>query len=172
MRAPDRAAAGEVAVVVEVHIADQPTVSGANGHHNLARVGTRHPDPGDRHTVLVGAVPALSFARDPEDAEAATATATETTTAEAPALKSAQAPAELFQPRGEPAVAAASDRTMDPLDVEELLASLEQHIRTEREAAAARLGAEQARTDAAAARARAEATETKIDRMFKKAMYK
>ena len=42
----------------------------------------------------------------------------------------------------------------------------------EREAAAAKLAAEQARTDAADANARSASTESKIDRMFKKAMYK
>ena len=42
----------------------------------------------------------------------------------------------------------------------------------EREAAAAKLAAEQARADAAAAMAKSDATEAKIDRMFKKAMYK
>jgi type IV pilus biogenesis protein CpaD/CtpE len=45
-------------------------------------------------------------------------------------------------------------------------------VEAEREAAAAQLSAEQARSDAAAARAQSEATETKIERMFKKAMYK
>jgi murein lipoprotein len=42
----------------------------------------------------------------------------------------------------------------------------------EREAAAAKLAAEQARADAAAANAQSAETEAKIDRMFKKAMYK
>ncbi len=42
----------------------------------------------------------------------------------------------------------------------------------EREAAAAKLAAEQARADAAAALAKSQETEAKIDRMFKKAMYK
>jgi murein lipoprotein len=42
----------------------------------------------------------------------------------------------------------------------------------EREAAAAKLAAEQARADAAAANAKSAETEAKIDRMFKKAMYK
>ena len=41
-----------------------------------------------------------------------------------------------------------------------------------REAAEARTLAEQAQDDAAAARAMSEETETKIDRMFKKTMYK
>lgn len=42
----------------------------------------------------------------------------------------------------------------------------------EREAAAAKLTAEQARSEAADANARSASTESKIDRMFKKAMYK
>ena len=42
----------------------------------------------------------------------------------------------------------------------------------EREAAAAKLAAEQARADAADANSRSASTESKIDRMFKKAMYK
>lgn len=42
----------------------------------------------------------------------------------------------------------------------------------EREAAAAKLAAEQAKADAAAALAKSQETEAKIDRMFKKAMYK
>lgn len=42
----------------------------------------------------------------------------------------------------------------------------------EREAAAAKLTAEQARVDAADAKSRSASTESKIDRMFKKAMYK
>jgi murein lipoprotein len=45
-------------------------------------------------------------------------------------------------------------------------------VEAEREAAAAKLAAEQARVDAAAARAQSAETESKIDRMFKKAMYK
>lgn len=42
----------------------------------------------------------------------------------------------------------------------------------EREAAAAKLAAGRAQSDAAAARAQSADTESKIDRMFKKAMYK
>jgi murein lipoprotein len=45
-------------------------------------------------------------------------------------------------------------------------------LEAEREAAAAKLDAEQARAEAAAARQQAADTETRIDRMFKKAMYK
>lgn len=76
--------------------------------------------------IVCGAVAALSFARDPDEAETTALAATDTLT-----VANALPAAELFRPRR---------RVVEPkkeLTFEEMIASVEAHLRTEHEAAKA-----------------------------------